>query len=439
MNQACYSGPVGTLDVGTCHGGTQLCTAVAASNVAKWGACTGQQLPSAEICNGLDDDCDGVVDNGVPAPTPGQVTGDQCCGSNAGGTKCGQGQCNKGVWVCAGSVVFCANAGQPSNETCDNVDNDCDGVVDNIITVGGPCVAPGGCSGTLKCDSAQQQLVCQPDGSAGVEVCDGVDNDCDGKTDEVEDVSVNDDWWHDDCNAPPAGHDHPPCKAGQYVCKNGAKFCDGAVAPLPEVCDLKDTDCDGVADTLAACPGTNACVQGVCVEPCHGGEFPCPGGYDCQSFDGKKYCVPTTCNDVECPPGASCKDGECTLDNAGGAGSGGTTGSDGGDSSMTNGGVGNGQGGDDSGPGAGDGNGANGNGANSTGASGGSTGTGATTGTGTDGTDSNGKFGLVTGGGGCACRTAPSRNGNWAALFGLLALGSVLNRRRRSAANRRAA
>ncbi len=59
------------------------------------------------------------------------------------------GQCVKGTWVCAGSVVVCANAGVPTNETCDNADNDCDGTVDNIPTVGGPCVAAGSCSGTL--------------------------------------------------------------------------------------------------------------------------------------------------------------------------------------------------------------------------------------------------------------------------------------------------
>mgnify|MGYP001598706531 CR=1 FL=1 len=435
MNQACYTGPVGTEDEGICHGGTQLCTAVAMSNVAKWGACIGQQLPTTEVCNGLDDDCDGVIDNGVPAPTQGEVTGDACCSDKAPGTKCGEGQCKKGTWVCAGTVVVCANAGVPSNETCDNEDNDCDGVVDNITTVGGPCVAPGGCSGTLKCDSNLKQLVCSPDGAAAVEVCDGVDNDCDGLTDEEADVSVNDDWWHDPCQEPEAGHDQPPCKAGQYVCKNGAKACEGAVGPLPEVCDLKDTDCDGEADTLAACPGTNACVQGVCVEPCRGGEFPCPGGYDCQSFGpGKKYCVPTTCNAVECPPGASCLDGKCTLDNAGGAGSGGSSNTgEGGEGAVSVGGSASTDGGDDGGPGsAGE---TNGNGA--AGSGGTTSGSGANTGT--PPLEARGKYGLVTGGGGCACRTAPSGRGSWAALFSLLALGGVVSRRRSSAAKRRAA
>jgi len=235
-------------------------------------------------------------------------------------------------------------------------------------------------------------------------------------------VSVNDDWWHQPCSEPPAGHDQPPCQAGQFVCKDGTKFCEGAVGPLPEVCDLKDTDCDGVADTLAACPGNNACVQGVCVEPCRGGEFPCPAGYECSSFSGKKYCVPTTCNAVECPPGASCKDGKCTLDNTGGTSSGGGSG-------------GSAQGGDTpSEAGSGTGNEAGDNGMSSGGSSG--SGGGNASGTGGNGNTGNpdlgtkGVYGIVTGGGGCACRTAPSGGGRAAVLVSLLLLGVALGRRR---------
>ncbi|HXK18952.1 MAG TPA: MopE-related protein [Polyangiaceae bacterium] len=508
MTQACYTGPANTAGVGTCHDGTQLCAAVAMSGVEAWGACSGQQLPTTEICNGLDDDCDNVVDNGIPTPTPGQVTGDACCSDKAPGSKCGTGQCVKGTWVCAGSVVVCANAGVPTNETCDNADNDCDGTIDNIPTLGGPCVAPGSCSGTLKCDSAAKQLVCEPNGSTGVEKCNGIDDDCDGKVDEIEDISVNDDWYGQDCDVPPAGHDKPPCKPGKYVCKNGAQACDGAVHGLDhevcdlkdndcdgkideiedisvnddwygqdcdappaghdkppckpgkyvckngtkacegavhgldhEVCDLKDNDCDGIGDTLAACPGVNGCVQGVCVEQCHGGEFPCPGGYDCQSFpakdaDGKdimkKYCVPSTCNAVECPPGASCKAGKCTLDNSGGAGNAGGAGNgtEGGDSSSTSGnGVGA-QGGDNSGE-------TGGSSAGGSSATAGSAGTAATGNTPTD-AQAHGIFGLVTGGGGCACRMAPTQNGRWAALGSLLFVASLVSRRRRSSKRRAA-
>jgi hypothetical protein len=55
-DRACYEGDPVTLDVGTCHGGTQSCEAS-----GQWGACTGQQLPAAEICAAVgDEDCDGV-------------------------------------------------------------------------------------------------------------------------------------------------------------------------------------------------------------------------------------------------------------------------------------------------------------------------------------------------------------------------------------------
>jgi MYXO-CTERM domain-containing protein len=288
-------------------------------------------------------------------------------------------------------------------------------------------------------------LVCEPNGSAGVEKCNGIDDDCDGKIDEIEDISVNDDWYGQDCDVPPAGHDKPPCKPGKYVCKNGTKACEGAVHGLDhEVCDLKDNDCDGIGDTLSACPGVNGCVQGVCVEQCHGGEFPCPGGYDCQSFpakdaDGKdimkKYCVPSTCNAVECPPGASCKDGKCTLDNTGGTGNAGGAGNgtEGGDSSNTSGnanGVGA-QGGDNSGAETG------GTSAGGTSAKAGSTGTAASGNTPTD-AQAHGVFGLVTGGGGCACRMAPTENGRWAALGSLLFVASLVSRRRRSSKRRAA-
>ncbi len=57
--QVCYTGPPGTSGVGTCHAGTQTCL-----GNGTWSACSGMVTPVAEICNGLDDNCNGVVDEG---------------------------------------------------------------------------------------------------------------------------------------------------------------------------------------------------------------------------------------------------------------------------------------------------------------------------------------------------------------------------------------
>ncbi|HOZ52898.1 MAG TPA: choice-of-anchor D domain-containing protein, partial [Chitinophagaceae bacterium] len=60
ITRSCYSGPSGTAGVGVCHAGTQTC-----QTNSSWGPCNGEVFPTAEVCNGLDDDCDGQVDEGI--------------------------------------------------------------------------------------------------------------------------------------------------------------------------------------------------------------------------------------------------------------------------------------------------------------------------------------------------------------------------------------
>lgn len=84
--QACYSGPDGTQGVGTCAAGTQTC------GEAGWGPCEGDVTPAQEACaGGLDEDCDGAVDecvcgDGVQSPgeacDDGNMSDDDACSSS---------------------------------------------------------------------------------------------------------------------------------------------------------------------------------------------------------------------------------------------------------------------------------------------------------------------------------------------------------------------
>lgn len=59
---ACYGGPAGTEGIGVCAAGSRVCRG------GRWGACEGRVVPRPEVCNSVDDDCDGEVDDGVTNP-----------------------------------------------------------------------------------------------------------------------------------------------------------------------------------------------------------------------------------------------------------------------------------------------------------------------------------------------------------------------------------
>jgi hypothetical protein len=113
-HRACYTGAQDTEGVGPCIGGTQTCT-----SAGTWGNCEGEVVPQGEVCgNGIDDNCNGQVDEDVDLDGDGFTTcaGD-CCDSN---TVCGNpAEVNPSAFDVPG----------------DGVDNDCDGQIDNTASL----------------------------------------------------------------------------------------------------------------------------------------------------------------------------------------------------------------------------------------------------------------------------------------------------------------
>jgi predicted outer membrane lipoprotein len=82
------------------------------------------------------------------------------------------------------------------------------------------------------------------------EICDGKDNDCNGKTDDIEPTACYD--------GPPGTEGHGECKAGVRTCVNGITVCAGQVVPQIEQCNGRDDDCNGKTDEGCADAGPAA-------------------------------------------------------------------------------------------------------------------------------------------------------------------------------------
>ena len=118
-----------------------------------------------ELCDLKDNDCDGETDEGIP-----QIG-------------CGLGECAHTVSACIdGLPNFCNPFEGAGAEICDGKDNNCDGSTDEAQ--GASICGVGACARTLQnCVDGEAQT-CDPLAGSTDEICDGLDNDCDGGTDE---------------------------------------------------------------------------------------------------------------------------------------------------------------------------------------------------------------------------------------------------------------
>ena len=273
-----------------------------------------------EVCNGFDDDCDGTVDR-VPG-TGERITGDDCDTGLPG-------VCNDGVQVCIAPEQWaCQRVGVPSEEVCDGVDNDCDGLLNEGVT--NACNTCGDvpeeicelpaldndCDGLfnegvvntcidystanaenpeLRCVTMESCGACDPPPG---DICDdGIDNDCDGIVDEDGTVLC-------------IGH-------VEGVGCTGIEYC-GDCPALFETCDLIDNDCNGLIDdgvqnicfNFANCATFTSCdpCGDTPAETCNGRDDDCDGQID----EGTRNAC-GTCGD---PPEEVCDgiDNDCDGD-----------------------------------------------------------------------------------------------------------------------------
>ena len=181
---------------------------------------------NVEACNGVDDDCNGMVDDAIL---------DQVCGV---------GGCETTVPGCVDGDVPTCTAGDPSDEICNAIDDDCNGTVDDDL--GAPIVCgTGACERMVPGCAGGGTMTCTP-GTPGLESCNGIDDDCDGTTDE---------------SLPTTTCGIGACRQTVSTCVDGAPRACVPGTPGVEACNGIDDDCNGTADDGF---GTATCGTGTC-------------------------------------------------------------------------------------------------------------------------------------------------------------------------------
>jgi hypothetical protein len=259
--------------------GTELTCAPGPGEVGVGGDCDDTDAavnPNAEeVCDTIDNDCDGTVDEGASDASTWIVDADGDGFGAIGGTTLDACTEPSGYAAVAGDCDDTDAARAPGlDEVCDGLDNDCNNVIDDSderidtwfdFDMDGfgdstlppvfQCPTTGFVDNGLDCQDASADAYPPFDGQpGGTEVCDGLDNDCDGLLDDADPDLEGELFWADsdgDGFGDPGSDPVEACEPPSGTVANDADCNDGDQAVNPDAVEIDgnglDDDCDGIA------------------------------------------------------------------------------------------------------------------------------------------------------------------------------------------------
>ncbi|TNE85759.1 MAG: hypothetical protein EP330_24285 [Deltaproteobacteria bacterium] len=252
--------PAADLQDGVCAGATKVCDGVGGWVEPDYTAYSSDYEATEASCDGLDNDCSGQADDLDGAPDA-DVQDGVCAGAKK---VCDGG----GGWT---EPDYTALADYSDTDDCDGLDNDCDGDADDELSFPAADLTAGVCAGSVKvCDGTNGWV--EPDYTgiaeySTTETCDGLDNDCLGGVDDIAAADV-----------PAADKQDGVCAGSEKVCDGANGWVEPAYTDITgyeadeSLCDSADNDCDTVVDEIPGAPlATNQ--DGICagsVQVCDG-------------------------------------------------------------------------------------------------------------------------------------------------------------------------